>query len=88
MGKRFPIAIIIIVLIAFTSNSIAAQTVHFVSDSWLPWVEGKEGGQSTGGYATAIMVELFKRINMPLKIDIYPDQSAHFCQATLERFPI
>ena len=62
--------------LAFSPLTLQAQqqVVTISSDPWKPWVMGTEGQAATGGLGVEVAVELFKRLKLPIDIQIYPYQ--------------
>ena len=48
------------------------QLVRIAGDPYPPWTVGEAGSRPTGGIAVQIAEELFKRLNMPTTVFIYP----------------
>lgn len=59
-------------LMAAPSAWADKHVVKISSDPWEPWVMGTEGEAATGGLGVEVAREVFKRIDVPIDIRIYP----------------
>ena len=71
--SRRTLLLLVFILVSHSSLSFADNPVLKISsDPWAPWVLGTEGMEATGGIAVDLTRDLFKRLNTPIEIVIYP----------------
>jgi len=58
--------------LAASAAPVKPTTVTLSSDPWPPYILGREGGAATHGIAVDILKYIFKKMNVELKLKLYP----------------
>lgn len=71
---KIKLTFLALILMASTASIMQAAptAVKVSSDPWEPWVIGEDGKEATKGIAVEITREIFRRLNIPVEIRIYP----------------
>ena len=62
----------LLIITYFSQVNAVERVVKIASDPYPPWVLGEIGTIANGGIATEIVEELFHRLNMKTRVNIYP----------------